>query len=551
MNSLVDQDLGGSAINGSPSRLIVRFVQPLEDQVAGQRADSTKGVADLSISTSSSTSAVGFASSAPVFGLPELYDQSNNNIQLERFVDLVSSRIEDTQFFQNTIRHPTDSFKDEDSTDIEILQDSIYVTMLSKSLASNTVVPFEYINHPIVNVIATTSDEDLQIVQEKYFACKKSIATLPSWLDEPHTSMTLFLILVDSDKPEELQKGLHMQEQLKLNLGKKAVIAPVSFNKAKKADQAKFTLYRSQLGLEQQPGDDSVEIPKKVYDAFNIQLQDIIYKSMIPFMQREIKLWNEHTNDGDSYSPVKGYYSTGASEVIIRRLADWYFMLRDYKNSYTTYEMLKKDFLSDRAYSYLSSLQEFMVLSLMLGASSKVNPLENSASQRGKGITKKIVTDLALALVPSFPPEAYYAESQKLFKKLIDSKLVDDLCSGILMERLAYIYYCYDKPVFENSDPPKRQSYYEESNPFKLHRYKMAEFGLSKSRKSILWMLLACRKLDPTVKPTQVALMVWRIEKDLENFGFSSDRKDHYELVWPYREDSLLHELKQALEAVA
>ncbi|VEU21173.1 DEKNAAC102046 [Brettanomyces naardenensis] len=623
--ALADQDFGSPAIHGSPSRILVHFVPQIDVQIASQKMDPSKTAVDLALS---STSSLTSSLHSSAYGFPELYDQSTYNLTLENHIKDVDSALEKTQFFIDAAK---DGYKPSQTTqgksDAEKLQSSIYLAMLTKALSSNTVVPFESFNHPIINLLAVTSDEDIRHVQETYFNWKKQTEALPTWVD-PQSALTVFLILVNSDKPEELQKGLQMQEHLRVNLGEKGIVFPVSFKRDD--EQPAVTLYSSESAFSPK----TVKIPKKVFESFNIQLQDLLYKFLIPFMQRKIRVWNEQviaprksitgrllnagklwsgsssrrsffsfggssgnttTNEPDelpdtAYNPSKGYYNSTAPNVIIRRLADWYFMLRDYKNAYSTYDMLKKDFMNDRAYSYLSSVQEFMIVSLLMGASGKINPLENLAVPRTNGITRKIITDVITPLLDSsfysylsrcnlktytirltllvaelffilgqsaaycdrsdvstyfLNPEAYFIESQKLFKKLIDSNLVDDTSCAILMERLSYIYRCYGKPAGDLSiSQPRQPSYYEEDNADKLKMPPITTFGLFRSRKSILWMLMASKRLDPLVNSTQVALLVWCIDEQLHG---QSEINDDSSLVWPYRDESVLHELKVAL----
>ncbi|ODV59983.1 Trs85p ASCRUDRAFT_109019 [Ascoidea rubescens DSM 1968] len=75
---------------------------------------------------------------------------------------------------------------------------------------------------------------------------------------------------------------------------------------------------------------------------------------------------NFNNNLNLDYNFTKGYYNYYSHIAKIRKLADWSFMLRNYKHSYQTYELLKKDFQSDKAWSYLASSQEMLIISLLL-----------------------------------------------------------------------------------------------------------------------------------------------------------------------------------------
>ncbi|GMG56411.1 unnamed protein product [Ambrosiozyma monospora] len=244
----------------------------------------------------------------------------------------------------------------------------------------------------------------------------------------------------------------------------------------------------------------------------------------------------------------------------------------------------------------------------MIGASNKLNPLDSSSSTTTVtgGITNKIITDVITPLVDSafysylsrcnlktytvrltlvvaelylllgqssafaklsrsaLKPESFYVESMKLFEKLIDSKLLESTSNAKLIERVAYIYYFHDQPpsIKDTQPLPKiqREDYYEQQNPDKLKNPGIACFGMAKRRKSILWLLLACKELDLTLRPTQVKLLINCIERDLHdgeeaeaeaNFdgdGSSESRaKMHNRFNWLYRENSMLHRMKLEL----
>jgi hypothetical protein len=59
-------------------------------------------------------------------------------------------------------------------------------------------------------------------------------------------------------------------------------------------------------------------------------------------------------------------YPTFAIEALSRRLADFAFMLRDYKYASTIYDSLRRDFAQDRAWRYAAAATEMYGFSLLL-----------------------------------------------------------------------------------------------------------------------------------------------------------------------------------------
>lgn len=584
--TLIDEDTGAAANNGVPPGLVVRFVGPIEDQLMKQK-------------------------SSNAFSTPELYDEPVNVKYLDDHISRTDEAIERTEFYQTKSGSPVQA---------SILQDTTYLKLLAQSLSSDTLAPFEYLSHPIMQLFVCTADEDPRDVGRSFLDWNQR--TYPEWFDKGAV-LPLFLVLADSDRPEQLQKGLRLQENLRVSVTQKALVLPVSFEKIKESTKT-ATLYAPPCissGLESQLTKRTIEIPRKIFDAFNIQIRDIIFKMLAPYMLRKIRFWNDEyvvpresitgrigrlwgssssstrsifsfgshetksekkEDDNEAYRTNGGYYKSSSTRSVIRHLADWYFMLRDYKNAYSTYELIKKDFLADKSYSHLSSVQEFMVISLLLGASAKINPLENYVtSQKGGGITSKIISDVITPLVESssysylsrcnlktytirltllvaemylvlgqvganlkqspgvslLPPSEYFSESVHLFQKLVNSGLLDTLSCSLVMERVAYVYYCYDKPLPAQPIVGEKGSYYEQPNPDKLQL--ASRSGMD--RKSILWMLLAARQLKS--KPTQSWLMVWSVQKALEEAGFQDNDTCSPEYRWPYRDQSLLAKL--------
>lgn len=67
-----------------------------------------------------------------------------------------------------------------------------------------------------------------------------------------------------------------------------------------------------------------------------------------------------------NFDPSRGYYSPEAPEAIMRQLADYSFMLRDYKLAFGTYDSLRTDFSNDKAWAYHASANELAGVSFLL-----------------------------------------------------------------------------------------------------------------------------------------------------------------------------------------
>lgn len=150
----------------------------------------------------------------------------------------------------------------------------------------------------------------------------------------------------------------------------------------------------------------------------------MLIQSIVPFMESRIVTWNDQvaskrrglggrfmslskrwTTFGSSrgssaattasqslsnasFDPDRGYYSPEAPEAIMRQLADYAFMLRDFKLAYSTYDALRADFSNDKAWTYHASASELAVVSYLL------IPQTLSTRSRSEVIDQKLDTAL-------------------------------------------------------------------------------------------------------------------------------------------------------------
>jgi hypothetical protein len=83
-------------------------------------------------------------------------------------------------------------------------------------------------------------------------------------------------------------------------------------------------------------------------------------------------------SSSSNYDTLQGFYRPDSPEATMRKLADFAFMLRDFKLAQSVYELLKTDFSNDKAWKYHAGAHEMAALSTLLlpyTANSKV-PLE-------------------------------------------------------------------------------------------------------------------------------------------------------------------------------
>lgn len=125
-------------------------------------------------------------------------------------------------------------------------------------------------------------------------------------------------------------------------------------------------------------------------------LREMVTQSIVPFMESRVTTWNDQvasrrrgisgrfmsiskrlagfgsiktTNPGttgSNFDVQQGYYSSETPEATMRQLADYSFMLRDWKLAHSTYELLRTDFRNDSAWLYHAAANEMFATSFLL-----------------------------------------------------------------------------------------------------------------------------------------------------------------------------------------
>ena len=71
-------------------------------------------------------------------------------------------------------------------------------------------------------------------------------------------------------------------------------------------------------------------------------------------------------SSNSNYDSLQGFYRPDSPEAIMRRLADYCFMLRDWKLALSTYDILRTDFQNDKAWRHYAGASEMAALSSLM-----------------------------------------------------------------------------------------------------------------------------------------------------------------------------------------
>jgi hypothetical protein len=103
-------------------------------------------------------------------------------------------------------------------------------------------------------------------------------------------------------------------------------------------------------------------------------------KRWTPFGSSRTSSSSSPASSNTNYDSLQGFYRPDAPEAIMRRLADYCFMLRDWKLALSTYDILRTDFQNDKAWRYYAGASEMAALSALMA------PTPLSAKSRAENI---------------------------------------------------------------------------------------------------------------------------------------------------------------------
>ncbi|KAL1902282.1 hypothetical protein Sste5346_001258 [Sporothrix stenoceras] len=237
--------------------------------------------------------------------------------------------------------------------------------------------------------------------------------------------------------------------------------------------------------------DDIIDDPTTRYifesDATAIRtfVREMVTQSILPTMERSVSLWNDQVaskrkglsgrfmslskrwagfgssnsnnnssggrgdNGSSNYDAVRGYYGAEASEAILRKLADYAFMLRDWKLAMSTYDILRTDYTNDKAWKYHAAANEMCALSLLimppsLSSRTKLDSISSMLEQSfysyhtrcGSAYGATRVVSLSLEL-ERLRGGAFVDEAVKWGMRLLEARLVGNVGDALLRERMA------------------------------------------------------------------------------------------------------------------
>lgn len=284
-----------------------------------------------------------------------------------------------------------------------------YALYLRRLLSGIPLSAHESWSHPVACVIAASSREPqpIETFRRLYHESTHGDRRLPPWIDADYLR---YYVLVHDEENSDITKTMALFDQMKRHLGLHCHLLRIRSSQSAETDDDSIPLPRSDwmTAKEELADIDKSENAEEFEDqdptryifdsdatAIRTFIREMVTQSIIPTMERNVSVWNDQVaskrkgisgrfmslskrwttfggasrNTAGSSSNnfhAGGYYTADAPEAIMRKLADYAFMLRDWKLSMSTYELIRSDFSNDKAWRYHAAANEMAALSLLI-----------------------------------------------------------------------------------------------------------------------------------------------------------------------------------------
>ncbi|MBE3048388.1 TRAPP III-specific subunit 85 family protein, partial [Candidatus Bathyarchaeota archaeon] len=285
-----------------------------------------------------------------------------------------------------------------------------YSLYLRRILSGIPLAPHTTFAHPVACVVAISSRnknpiEELRSLYEETGQGKKK---LPPWVDGEYLR---YYVLIHDEEHDDITRSMSLFDQMKRHLGLHCHLLRLRSTQCAETDDDSMVHPKSEwitateelevIGRSE-TDDDFVDTPTYIFEpdttAIKTFVREMVTQSIIPTMERNVALWNEtvasrrrgitgrlvtfskkwtgfSSGSRSSISPgsgsssgyeVMGFYRPETPEATLRKLADYAFMLRDYKLAHSTYDLVRTDFHEAKAWKHHAAANEMAAISQLI-----------------------------------------------------------------------------------------------------------------------------------------------------------------------------------------
>lgn len=370
-----------------------------------------------------------------------------------------------------------------------------YSLYLRRMLSGLPLVPAETISHPVASVIAISSrsPSPIEELRSLYDSSNSGEHRLPQWV---HNEFLRYYVLIHDEDYDDITKSMALYDQMKRHFGLHCHLLRLRSTQCVPSDddstilpQCEWNAAAEELAeiTRRETTDDGEDPTPYIFEsdatALRAFVREMVTQSIIPSMERTSATWNDQVASrrrglsgrfmslskrfttfggrnssgpalggaGTNYDSLQGYYRPEAPEAVMRKLADYAMMLRDFRLAHGTYEILCQDFKNDKAWRYYAGANEMAAVSLLLatGPSNKIRIegidqyLETAyysyVTRVGAPYNALRTLILGVELLKMRGGNAL-DDAARWSSKILDDRLVGPIGHALIMERIANCY---------------------------------------------------------------------------------------------------------------
>ena len=506
---------------------------------------------------------------------------------VEKVVDRHLSYAEDAYMGVVAPTTPTRQGVDGDATS------PYYSLYLRRLLSGISMAPHETFAHPVATVIAISSrnPSPIEALGALYKETTDGAKKLPIWVGGDYLR---YYVLVHDEENSDITKSLALFEQMKRSLGLHCHLLRIRSSQSAETDDDSIPLPRSDwmsaseelADIEKSEDQEDFDDPTRyIFEsdvtAIRTFIRELVTQSVIPTMERNISLWNNEVasrrrgisgrfmnlgrrfafgnsnrnsssgGSGSSNYDAQGFYRPETAEAIMRKLADYAFMLRDWKLAMSTYELIRADYQNDKAWKLHAAANEMAALALLImpqsmSSKTRIETINQMLEQAfysyhtrcnsPYGVVRCVVLALELLRLRG---GSGIDEAVKWGTKLLESNLIGPVGTALVKERMAICYASKEGAGSQSWGSRRRKSalwsVLGAQDWLEMHKYTQAQRCLNEAKRmysmlpseyGVQKFVVASDFLAQLQERLKAGLTVDDTAEDAEGTGYENNQVD-------------------------
>jgi hypothetical protein len=371
-----------------------------------------------------------------------------------------------------------------------------YTLYLRRLLSGLPMNPAETFSHPVASVITISSRSQSPIddLRTLYASSNTGENRLPEWV---HNEFIRYYVLIHDEDYDDITKSIALYEQMKRHFGLNCHLLRLRSQPCVSSDDdavrlapTEWTAAGEELAeivrreANEEEEDPTPYIFESDASALRAFVREMVTQSIIPSMERDSATWNDQVASrrrglsgrfmslskrfttfgarnssgpalggaGSNYDSLQGVYRNDAPEAIMRKLADYAMMLRDFRLAHSTYDILCQDFKTDKAWRHYAGANEMAAVSLLLATQPthkiRIEGIDNYldmayytyVSRVGAPYNALRALILGVELLKMRGGNAL-DDAARWLHRILDNRLVGSVGHCLLLERIATCFH--------------------------------------------------------------------------------------------------------------